>query len=299
MHLFRLLPVPCSLALVLCVTDVLAQSVQVPQCTRATATLSPVTVAGFRGEKVRIFAAHPLICGALPGRACTPIALISSGASVTAAANCHGWTFVQASQGMPNLRGWMATRRLLPPTDSESVPQFFEEPDPIDSAAEPAVCDAASKGTVENVLLSDIVPYSLPYQQLLTSAQAADAASEDSFEIVALGDADVDNDGDLDRIGWAVSSPPSAGRSPSPINMEWPVILAADGTLRPQTPLNALAFSHSGNDVSGRLFTYRGATYFELQSRLDSNDHVHEVWRFTKSDAKKICTFSGHESSTP
>jgi len=443
------------------VTYAFAQNAEIPECARATATASRAMVLGFPGEKVRVFAAHPLTCGALPGNACKAVTLISTGTPIGAGGDCDGWTLVQDAQPTPALRGWMATRRVMvappdstekirpllivtphlpPPNDGSTirsaadaklcvavrddlnagggmgewpsrqlpisslpphlaaalaedaepgsmsvlnvrlprgsiklvayrgylsgmhegddivtlwssdfgqeitttrlgnndltqqlvdiagVPVFTEEnhnteaftvsrlvegsslenvctlevehyegPEVIESAAEPEVCDAALKGTVENVILSDVVPYSLTGRELSASAGAPDSSVLD-FDIVAVGDVDLDNDRTLDRVGWAQSEPLPNAASPDPMHMEWPVILATDGTPRPGTPLNLAASRASGNDSTGRLFRFRGSTYFETHWLADSRAHVHEIWKFAGSEGKRVCTFSTHQS---
>jgi len=452
MYPYPMLSVGGALAIFgLSVARAFAQSA-LPECVHNAATPSQAVVVGFPGEKVPVFAAHPFTCGALPGSACRPLAIISSGTAIAAATDCEGWTLVQDAQRTPSVRGWMATRRILvaapdatdglrplpvatphlppPPISSTTstarlrlcavvradlnarnriiewpskrvpasslppgvataladaepntisvwsvqlpgraiklvkyrdadhrddivtlwssdfsheittlrngdnnlrerlvdiagVPIFtekkadtgsvdvfritagltmrpictlevahYEGPEEVESAAQPEVCEAASKGTVDNVLLSDIVPYSLTSEELSASAQASDPFP-DTFDIVAVGQADLDNDGDIDRVGWAEVD---SINGPRESYFEWPVILAADGTLRPRTPLNLIALQHSGKDSSGRLFGFLGSTYFEFHWRANSQDHVHEIWKFTSSDAKRVCMFSSHQS---
>ncbi len=442
----------------LCAAHAFAQNA-IPECAQDPGTPTRAIVAGFPGEKLRVFAAHPLACGALPGTACKAIALISSGTTIEASPDCDGWTFVHNARDPSAQRGWMATSRvmlaadskatltplpvakphLLPPlgraidskaappcpatrdalnapqplkewpsqhlpdsalppllaaelagdaepnslsvwnvqlptqtiklvsyrgagsgmhewddivtlwssdfsreittirignddltqrlinvsgtpvfieehhdtgdvsvsqiTDDLSMPDVctlgvvhYEGSETLDSAVDPAVCAAAAAGAVENVLLSDIVPYSLTSEELAASAQVSDDQSiGDTFDIVATGDADLDNDGHIEHVGWAEQEPLETAVQTAPRHMEWPVVLAADGTLRPQTPLNLLAFRNTGQDSRGRLFKLGGSTYFEFHWLADSEDHVHEIWKVTSSEVKRVCTFTSHQ----
>jgi hypothetical protein len=158
------------------------------------------------------------------------------------------------------------------------------QPEHIESATSPAVCRAALRDNVEDAGLDSIEPYDLTREAL-----AASGWDRLNVKIVSKGTSDLDNDGQPEMVGMAVNEV-SVHRTD--YYSQWPVILDENGAPAPATPLNQVSFEHAGSDASARLFRFRGVTYFERRSKSELEVPSHEIWKFTRDSATRICIFA-------
>ena len=166
----------------------------------------------------------------------------------------------------------------------------------VESATDQAVCEAATRGEVEDVGLDDIATYGLAFASIKRSSETSEQVPEDTVEIVSVGAVDLDNDGTPERVGLAVWEPSQTAAMSEPIHMEWPIKLAKDGTPAPHAPLNLAAYGHVGSNDATRVFRFHGVTYVEHRWRPGNSQHSHEIWTFTPSGQERVCKFTTDQS---
>jgi hypothetical protein len=159
------------------------------------------------------------------------------------------------------------------------------------SAANNDLCAAALSGQVEDAGLRSID--AREFNQKASERFLGPFAPP--ISTVAEGEADPYNEGHMRRVAMLSYPQTSGAGCGSDWNSEWPVILDTEGI--PIQPIeHDHVFEHAGS--RSRLFRFKGTTYFE--TRTDdpvggsplSVPPTHEVWKFTTSGAKLMCSFN-------
>jgi hypothetical protein len=155
----------------------------------------------------------------------------------------------------------------------------------IKSAPDPAVCNAVLENKVVGAPIDDIEP-----SPLGASYYHGDGTS---LQLVGRGRVDIDNDGHPDDVGIVEYSDDSGAGCGHEYRAWWPIKLNADGTPAIGAPVNEQAEKVAGDHHDSRLFTFRGATYYERRSRsADEGIPEHDVWKFTPGGAVQACVFN-------
>ncbi len=161
-------------------------------------------------------------------------------------------------------------------------------------ATEPAVCEAVLAGTVSGAPIDDVEPVPLSPEALSTESGASKyiRGGPENY-LVGRGQLDVDNDGTPDDVGIVHMSEDSGAGCGHAYRASWPVKLNADGMPRTDASFNDEMRKIAGGDDEGRLFIFRGNTYYERKVRPASVDSVptHIVWRLTQSEPVQACVF--------
>jgi len=158
----------------------------------------------------------------------------------------------------------------------------IEHDEVLNNATDRPVCEAAMRGEVKSILLKDIIPY----------GQSLPPLDEGEVAIVGIGQADLENTGKNERIGWAYNDAFFSGGVGPGRTSQFPVILDGDGLINSARDLSKRAASHSGQFSVSRLFRYKGSTYFEVHWAGSSDEHDHEIWRFSENGDTRVCEFS-------
>jgi uncharacterized protein len=186
----------------------------------------------------------------------------------------------------------LVTEKLTLQPICRLMPVEYEGKESVEYAPDRPVCDAAAKGRVESVVVSDIVPYSITGDALAESADERQDQIGEDFDIVATGSADIDNSGHKARIGWAMGEPVPRGNYPQDLHYEWPVELDDAGTLRGHAPINSQTLAAVGDQSIARLFRFDGKTYLETHWNAAATKHTHEIWMFNPNGKQLVCNFS-------
>ena len=174
----------------------------------------------------------------------------------------------------------------------------YEHEERVESATEPAVCVAATKGAISNIPFSAIDTYESTKKEFLDITADADGGSGPyQFNVVGVANVDLDNTGARQRIGWAVWDPLGNRMYPNPGHFEWPVLLTAEGKLSPDSAWSAQAFALTQPNSMARLFRFNGATYLEYHWGPGAEEHTHEIWHLTSKGQKRACKFTTGQSS--
>jgi hypothetical protein len=159
-------------------------------------------------------------------------------------------------------------------------------------APEPTVCNALLDGKVSGAPMVDIEPFPLSKEALTADAKGDFLPGGGPFRMIATGRIDIDNHGQPDEVGIVEFAEDSGAGCGHEYRAWWPVKLNTDGMPAAGSAFNQQAAKVAGTDNDSRVFTFRGATYFENRSRPEADGvPTHEVWKFTPAGAVQACVF--------
>lgn len=261
-------------------------AMELPGCVKESQSPTRAVVTGFPGERIYISPKHPRECSDTGIDACSGTAYVLSGEEVQTLGACDEWTRVRYTGTRGTAEGWVSGRRLnssdetaTPPSFSESTPTQSERPD---KSAKAGVCEEAFKGNVEDAGLRDVTRYSFPFglMRSVYNNLPGDPA------VIQEGQVDLFNEGQPQHV--ALLSTDYSARLDE-FHAEWPVVLDTNSLPDLTIPVREKLLESAGINDHVRLFRFRGVTYMEHQPISDYADAHSEIWRFSRSEAIKVC----------
>ena len=250
-------------------------------------------VTGFPGQRLYVSPKHPRECSDTGIDACPGKAYLLSGDAVQALGTCDEWTRVRYTGARSATVGWVTSRRLSGGSTVYDIDPHIDlgpaEPERPSKALEPAVCEAALKGAVEDVGLRDVTRYSFAREVMHNGDHSEEDYLPGRPQVIAEGDVDLLNEGQPKRV--ALLSVDYFIRE-GEYHTEWPVGLDANGLPDATMAMHRKLFESAGRADHVRLFRFNGVTYMEHAPIAESAEVSHEIWRFTKSEAVKVCDYS-------
>jgi len=246
---------------------------------------SSAWVTGFPGERLYVSPKHPRECSDTGLDACPGTPYLLSGDPVQLQGTCDEWTRLSYKGARGTVVGWVTSLRLT--TDSGLTPPPQVDPgsskhEHPPKSTEAEVCRAAREGTVEDAGLRDVTRYSFPREYLVNSG-------EDMWGtplVTAEGNVDLFNEGKPQRVVLMAVGYSNRGDDR---HTEWPVVLNANGLPDRTIPTYQKVFESAGDSDHTRLFRFRGVTYMEHMPISESGTSPHEIWRFSRTEAVKVC----------
>lgn len=248
-------------------------------------------VTGFPGQRLFVSPKHPRECGDTGIDACPGRAYLLSGDAVLTLGTCDEWTRVRYSGARSTTVGWVTSRRLSTSAEYDIAPHIDlgpAEPERPSKALETGVCEAALKGAVEDVGLRDVTRYSFA-REVMRSGDRSEDYLPGLPQVIAEGDVDLFNEGQPKRV--ALLSVDYFIRE-GEYHTEWPVVLDANGLPDATVAMHRKLFESAGMADHVRLLRFHGVTYMEHEPIAESADSSHEIWRFSKSEAVKVCDYT-------
>jgi hypothetical protein len=200
-----------------------------------------------------------------------------------------GIFFLQFSRAAHHVRVFS----IRPDLSSTFLCEMTQRPvarEPIISAAEPALCEAASTGNVQAIYPTDSAP--VDEKTLPVGEVGSYVGSADSMTLSGAFHADIRNSGKPERVAMAGQYSASGAGCGGEGQREWPVILKSDDRPDQSDPLNQKAYEVAGGDDTSRLFGYGGKVFFEHRSVGGADSHNHEIWQFSRDGAAKVCDYA-------
>jgi hypothetical protein len=199
-----------------------------------------------------------------------------------------GIFFLQFSRAAHHVRVF----NIRPDLSSSFLCEMTQRPvarEPIISAPEPAICEAASTGKVQAIYPTDSAP--VDEKTLPVGDVGSYVGRADSMTVSRTFLADIRNSGKPERVAMASRYSASGAGCGGEGQSEWPVILKSDGRPDQSDPLNQKAYEVAGRDDTSRLFGYGGKVFFEHRSVGGADSHDHEIWQFSHDGAAKVCDY--------
>jgi hypothetical protein len=283
-----------ALLLILCsiVTISRAPAAELPSCVENPqgGTRTSV-VTGFPGQRLYVSPMHPRECSDTGIDACPGRAYLLTGDTVQTLGTCDEWTRVRYSGARSNTVGWVTSRRISRSAEYDIAPHIDlgpAEPERLSVALEPGVCEAALKGAVEDVGLRDVTRYSFA-REVMRSRDHSEDYLPGFAQVIAEGSVDLFNEGKPKRV--ALLSVDYFARDQD-YHTEWPVVLDANGLPDATIAMHRKLFESAGIADHVRLFRLHGVTYMEHEPISESGESSHEIWRFSRSEAVKVCEYT-------
>jgi hypothetical protein len=163
----------------------------------------------------------------------------------------------------------------------------------IKVANDPAACDAAIKGDVEDLALGSD-PHMSPEVNGEIAAEEVGPYVQRARQVTLSGRAliDLQNQGKPELVSMASIYDASGAGCGHEFLTKWTVVLNSDGKPELKNPFSQVAFEHSGPDDDSRLFRYRGSVYVERRSLDLSDERAHEIWKFTGTTPNLVCSLA-------